>query len=321
MNITDNDAEEFHANDGNPYWNESAWFSFQVPERELNGWVYFWHRPNMGASFGGLCLWDASSANAMDCVYFDWDLHPFSAAKGMHDFAWQNSLTAQCIKPLDQYRFTYEDSYCRASLNWKAFMPPHATTFSKKSYGDFGNGHYDQGGRMKGTIKLPFETIEIDCLSLSDRSWGPRQQSSNPRVNYSWAVASETSSFCLGAMGTHPNDNDPVIGTTERICFGHVMKDGVIADVFAGERRVVERGEDGRPLKLTLHCNDELGREFSAKGTCVAWLRFPGLTFIAYWWSMVKWEFDGQVAYGEEQEGWAMQDYRRFRRSTMTNLT
>ena len=78
--------------------------------------------------------------------------------------------------------------------------------------------------------------------------------------------------------------------------------------------RVLERGADGRPLKLELFAEDELGRELRATGTCVAWLRFPGLTFIAYWWSMVKWEFDGQVVYGEEQEGWPMQDYRRHRR-------
>ena len=235
--ITIEDSEEFHVNDGHAYWNESAWFSFQAPERELNGWVYYWHRPNMQASFGGVCLWDQTSEHPMDCVYFDWDLHPLPAAMRMHDFSWENGLSSQCVRPLEAYRFSYQNDYCQMALDWIAVMAPHESVFDQKSYGDFGHGHYDQCGRMSGNITLPSETIQIDCLSLRDRSWGPRQHNNNPRVNYSWAIASEKSSFCVGAMAVHSPQSDPVTGTTERVTFGHFMRDGIVGNVNSGERR------------------------------------------------------------------------------------
>jgi len=43
-----------------PYWNESAWFSFMEPSRDLSGFVYFHHRPNMGYTMGGVAAWDPS---------------------------------------------------------------------------------------------------------------------------------------------------------------------------------------------------------------------------------------------------------------------
>lgn len=55
-----------------PYWNESAWFGFTVPERTLTGWFYFYHRPNMGYTVGGVALWDPSGEHLWDCLHYDW---------------------------------------------------------------------------------------------------------------------------------------------------------------------------------------------------------------------------------------------------------
>ena len=30
-----------------PYWNESSWFSFSIPERKFHGMIYYFFRPNM----------------------------------------------------------------------------------------------------------------------------------------------------------------------------------------------------------------------------------------------------------------------------------
>jgi hypothetical protein len=81
--------------------------------------------------------------------------------------------------------------------------------------------------------------------------------------------------------------------------------------------RVLERGHDGRPLYLEFTAQDLVGRTVHATGEAVAWLRFPGLTFIAYWWTMVKWRLDGQEFYGELQDGWPMQEHRRYVRAML----
>lgn len=31
-----------------PFWSETVWFSFTVPERNMQGYVYPWIRPNQG---------------------------------------------------------------------------------------------------------------------------------------------------------------------------------------------------------------------------------------------------------------------------------
>jgi hypothetical protein len=313
--ITAAENETFHPNDGNPYWNESAWFSFVIPEHEINGWVYFWHRPNMNVSFGGVCLWDRSGEHAMDALYFDWDLHPLAEATGMHDFRWQPGLLSRCIEPLERYGFEYRNDGCDLDLEWNAVMEPHEVVFNKQSYGDFGNGHYDQAGRMKGAIKVYDRTFKIDCLSLRDRSWGPRHRKATPRVNYSWGLASEKDSFCIGSMAEHVNPDGSLPAAADRVTFGYYRKDGVVSDVSTGTMQVLERDKDGRPLRVTLSATDQAGRTLKIDGTAVAWLRFPGLTFIAYWWVMVKWRYEGRDVYGEVQDGWPMQEFRRYVRA------
>src|SRR5262245_6873871 len=116
------ETEGFHPNDGHPYWNESAWFSFNVPERNICGWIYFWHRPNMNYSMGGVCLWDPSSAIPMECMYFEWDQHPIARARGMHQFKWDCGLEVECIESQKAYRFTYDGDGCQLALEWRATM-------------------------------------------------------------------------------------------------------------------------------------------------------------------------------------------------------
>src|SRR4051812_35017420 len=52
-----------------PFWNESCWFSFSIPEREIHGMVYYFFRPNMNLLMGGPIVWDGSGANTWDCLY------------------------------------------------------------------------------------------------------------------------------------------------------------------------------------------------------------------------------------------------------------
>ena len=66
----------------NPFWNESAWFPFHVPERELCGFVYMNHRPNMNFSMTGVALWDPSGEQTYDCLYYDEEEEPFDKLDG-----------------------------------------------------------------------------------------------------------------------------------------------------------------------------------------------------------------------------------------------
>jgi hypothetical protein len=45
--------EIFHPPGDDPYWNESGWFGFNIPERNINGFVYYFHDVRTGVSGGG----------------------------------------------------------------------------------------------------------------------------------------------------------------------------------------------------------------------------------------------------------------------------
>jgi len=63
--------DEFHppTND-DPFWSETAWFAFSVPERKLAGWTYPFFRTNQGTCSAAVFLWDDRGDSPFDCRYY-----------------------------------------------------------------------------------------------------------------------------------------------------------------------------------------------------------------------------------------------------------
>lgn len=316
--------EYFHERTDNPHWNESGWFGFNVPEREINGWVYAYHRPNMNYTLGGVAIWDPSGEQTWDCLFHDWhDTMALSPEHEMFDFEAENSLRMQCVEPLRTHRLGYDAEGCELDLEWNAIMAPYDSGLASISK-DWGGGHFEQGGRIKGTIKLASlggEELEIDCFSNRDHSWGPRKVTPNtPRGDFPWAIASETHGFHLTARGDLPAGEDPVDGSTESIISGWYMRDGEVGELSSGTRRCVERSDDGRPLRVVLEAEDSLGRDFAAEGRCVNWLHWPGYPHYFQWWSLAKWAFDGVSAWGDISDWYPTHQSRRWLRARRARL-
>jgi hypothetical protein len=91
--------------------------------------------------------------------------------------------------------------------------------------------------------------------------------------------------------------------------------------LVTGERRVTERGRDGRPLRLELRGRDELGRDLVVDGECVNWLRWQGYPYTFQWWCMVRWDIDGTPAWGELQEFFPLQQSREYMRRLKAGRT
>src|ERR1700754_3235132 len=105
------DADEaFHTPDGDVHWNESGWFGFHVPQRQLNGFVYYFYDVRTGASGGGPALWDPSGEEIYDCLFYDWNWNQRSAPLEFSDFRLPNSLRHQVLDPMKRYRLSYSQS-------------------------------------------------------------------------------------------------------------------------------------------------------------------------------------------------------------------
>ncbi len=88
--------EVFHPAGDDDYWNESGWFGFSIPERDINGFVYYFHDVRTGVSGGGPALWDPSGEEPYDCLFYDWRWRqPPTGPLDFRDFRLPNSLTAR----------------------------------------------------------------------------------------------------------------------------------------------------------------------------------------------------------------------------------
>jgi hypothetical protein len=303
-----------HPKTDDPFWNESAWFSLMIPERNLCGWAYLHHRPNMNYSVGGYALWDGSGEYSHDCLYFSFgDPFPMKPEFEMFDFRLPNGFEMNCLEPFKQFRFRNHAEECELDLTWTAFMEPVEPGFPL----EWGPRHYEQGGRMKGTIRVEGEELEVDCWSQRDRSWGPRtvSVSGHPRSGFPWAVADENNAFIIFPVGAKPAKDDPAYGETDKLIAGWYLKDGKVGRVVDGQRTIPERGPDGRPLRTEMTAVDEHGRTLEAEATWTNWLAFCTYPFLFEWWSLAEWKFDGFTAWGEDEEFWPLQPARRFLRS------
>jgi hypothetical protein len=317
----------FHPRSSDPYWNESAWFGFRIPERLISGWVYFYHRPNMNYTVAGTALWDPSGEHEWDCLYYDWcETVALEPGAEMFDFSSANGAAIKCVEPLRQFELAYENDGCKLALRWDAFMEPQESmrldasgnpVSSELPSGseEWGSAHYEVGGRIRGTAAVDGEELAVDCLSLRDHSWGPRRYTTNPRGDYASVFTSERDGFCIFPVATEPRASDPLVGVDDRLVFGWQLKDGVPSRLVSGTRRVVERDGRGRPRRLVVDGVDALGRRLHAEGTTHNWLWWRGYPSMFQWWSLCEWELDGKTAWGEEQDFIPLQQARRYIRS------
>jgi hypothetical protein len=189
----------FHQRTDHPYWNESAWFNFNIPERSLNGFVYVYHRPNMNYSVSGVGIWDPSGADTYDCVHYDLgDTLPLPSDAEMFDFTLPNSMSMRCVKPLHEYHITFDRNGCDLDLTWTGVVDAFPSGLS-----GFSAGHYDQSGRVRGTVVAHGVTYEVDSFANRDHSWGPRPYANRPKLDYNWAVADERNGFAVLSLGDY----------------------------------------------------------------------------------------------------------------------
>ena len=102
----------------------------------------------------------------------------------------------------------------------------------------------------------------------------------------------------------------------ETVFQGYLWRDGAVADVVGGERRVVERDRaSGWPSRIEIAIRDALGRTLETEGRCENRLAFPALPGNFNWMSLTRWSLDGVEAWGEDQDVWSIESWRDFARA------
>ena len=102
--------DEFHppTND-DPYWSETNWFAFGVPERKLSGWLYPFFRPALGVCSAAVLLWDDQGDQVWNCRYYKQFWHLPMPDGPLSDFTLANGLHYRCTEDELVYQLTSGD--------------------------------------------------------------------------------------------------------------------------------------------------------------------------------------------------------------------
>jgi hypothetical protein len=286
--------ESFHPAGSDPYWNESSWFHFSIPDRDMIGFVYFFYDVRTGVSGGGPALWDPTGEETYNCRFYDWRwMQPPTPGLDHRDLVLPSGLRHRVLEPMTSYQLTYSGLGLELDLRWTALMPPHEI-----NYGDSaimtGARHFDQPGRAVGSLTLAGERVDVDCYSLRDRTWGPHRPGASRSGDYLWAIASPRSHWHVITLAGDEPGVDVVMN-------GYLVRDGIQGELVRGERRVVER-RNGAPVRVVVDAEDDHGRALHAEGTVRTALRWFGWPGRLAFWTLTDWRWDGQRGWGENQE-------------------
>ena len=307
-------AEPMHPDDqfhpptsDDPFWTETCWFTFAVPERKLSAQLYPFFRPNQGVTTSGAFVWDDSAHDLWRCLYAKSYLHiPLPEDADLCDLELASGLRYRCLEPLRRYALHYEDADDGAlvvDLEFEAICPPNYLAGS----------HLDQPGRYTGTIQLHGEAISVDSYGFRDRSWGPRSQiggtihnSGAPRGGYSYATESDSNAFHAITMAFQDDVAIPI--------HGYLLQDGEYARLAPGKGRrdVLERSPEGAPTRVRLVVEDERGRSLEAEGVCLNKFAVHLNPNLFTWNCLTRWSWDGHEGYGEDHDNWSASAATRF---------
>ena len=283
---------------------ETAWFAFCHPARKLGGWLYTMARPNIGTVAGGAWVWD-------DSAHLPWEV-PYSANytalrlprdQDLTDIALPTGVRIKVLEPLTRYALGFEDEgRLTLDLTYTAVMPPRPLRKGDSSFKHL--NHFDQFGHVGGTMMLHGERIDIDCLAIRDRSWGPRPEHRPGKSAYVTGIASKDDAFL--AVTKWNDDADP-------IAYGFMIRDGKIGDLVSG-RRIVERDPaTGWVRRIVIEGRDEFGRALHAEGERLSGIVINRHSFIDSN-GLIAWSINGKAGHGEDQDMWPVHRWSEFRR-------
>jgi hypothetical protein len=285
---------------GDGWWaTETAWFSFHDAERRLGGWLYTMVRPNIGTVAGGAWVWDDSAWLPWEVLYSaNYSAMALPRDADLRDVELPTGVSIRVVEPTRSYRLGYsDDDRLHADLRFEGVMAPEPLTATGSTFGSA--HHFDQLGRVTGSLVLHGEAIAIDCLAMRDRTWGPRPEHRPRQAAYVTAAATPDHGFLAV---TDVRDGE------ETIAYGFLRRDGETVGLASGTRRVERDPHHGWVTEVAIEAVDGTGRGLTAVGQPVSRIIVNRHTFIDIN-SLVRWDLDGETAWGEDQDMWPVHTF------------
>ena len=300
--------DDFHfAEMGDRWWmTETSWFSFCNPAEKLGGWLYTMARPNIGTVAGGAWVWDDSAHLPWEVLYnANYTALRLPRDQDLSDITLPTGVSIKAVEPTMGYDLRIADGDdCKAALHFQGVMPPRPLRAGGSPFG--GSNHFDQFGRVTGTVQLRDRTVAIDCLGMRDRSWGPRPEHRPKKSAYVTGMATERDGFLAVTKWQEG---------VEEIAYGFMIRDGETASLVSGRRHVERDPAQGWVTSITIEGTDEHGRTLHAVGTRLSGIIINRHSFIDSN-GLIEWSINGHTGHGEDQDMWPVHAWAAMRRSS-----
>ena len=271
-----------------PSWIETMWFPFWIPDEALSASVRVWFSPNAGQQGGAVSGWRGAGEGLFGHRWID----DWKGPPDLRDLRGPSGLRIQCLEPLTRYRIEYRGGQVGLEVDFEAIMAPNPVP-PEESPGMF-SGHLEQPGRVRGELRHRDRVLPIDCYSIRDRSWGPREMPTDLRLGNTHATAEGFAFF------TYVNPDE---SGTERITSGYLLRDGVSARIVSGVRET--RWKDEQPVAVRVSARDAAGRSLDAEGECVNVMASNAGNGVYAVLNLVRWQHEHGIAWGENHDVWS----------------
>lgn len=331
--------DEFHTPpDDNPYWAETTWWSFNVPERKLGGWLHATFNTNRGTVTWRVYVWDPTGSRPDDLCYFRMasDVPVEDPAPDLRDIVIPgDGFSVQMLHPMRDYRIEYQDPAADFAIRlaFAGVHDPQRCTPGEPPFME--HTHFDQVGHVTGELILGGEPIAIDCYSVRDRSWAPR--GGPPRAKPAAATGNDTTRVSdpggplwrqierergrgriqyifghaddqLGFLAFVRTQDGDATGWSP-LNHGWLLRNGrfELLDKTASAMKNYRDPVTGWSAHMDVRLTDLTGRTMAAEGFTVSHIceRGGGST------ALMRWEFDGRIGWGEDQDIWNPKHFAR----------
>jgi hypothetical protein len=301
------DDDHIHAVGPTSDWTETTWWSFNIPDRSLAGWLYAQVRPNLGTCAGGAFVYGPGAFAAWDQPYYCWESHERLPERwDFDDVTFRNGVRVKMIEPGMTYELGYqvrdERDFC-ADLHFVGLTPPVPHLRGAPPF--TGSSHYDQHGRVTGTLLLRGETIPVDCISVRDRSWGRRPELVGRTHRLSYAFGANDAGEAFLAFCAPPEDDQLL--EIEQLSSGYLLRDGRLRRLVRAERRNVRDADTGGVTRIELRGEDSDGRSLDTTGVARSAMALPTnhITINTF----LRWDLPGGAGWGEDQDVWPLPSF------------
>lgn len=283
---------------------ETQYLGFNVPEHGIHGLGYIWHHANLGVVTGGLMVWQGIKRYSIGAELFD--IRAFMndgvLKDDLHEVRLENSYTTRVIEPLKKLHMSYEDRQRNnvVDLDFSALTP--AAMFADGK-------HFEQGMRVQGKLVLRGKEYDVDCYNVRDRSWAklrPEQPMALAPVSWMTSWLGDDLFINCNLMdhdGSSPYSSGPfAVPVDKALNGGWVSRDGRITRIVKAHKKIDRDPVSLLPRSVILHVTEDDGRESTLRGELVAscpWDVWPNIHSNI---TLLRWEMDGRVGYGDCQD-------------------